>query len=197
MPLRDEAPRLCLRFLGQNLFPDKAAREPTHAPLPPTHAKAVAAELALLERLSHQSAPSTVLMRAALLKAFALIDEALSDQLDLEHQFIAHPLIRHAMACIDRALEQGEPCQVAAWAGAMNFSPDYFSRRFRELTGESPTTFYQRRRLQRAAQALIRGSEPISELAHRLGFTDNAHFSRVFREHYQMPPLKYRRRFQL
>jgi len=197
LPLREEAPQMCLLFLGQNLFPDKASPEPVHTPLPLSCLRQVEAELALLESLSRQPKPNTVLMRASLVKAFALLTDALAARLELEHQFITHPLVRHAMACIDRALDFGEPCSVVQWATSMNFSADYFSRRFRQLTGESPTTFYQRRRLQRAAQSLIRGSEPVSELAHRLGFTDNAHFSRVFRNSFQMSPSRYRKRFQL
>ena len=100
------------------------------------------------------------------------------------------------MDCIDRALEDGEACNVALWSEKMRYTPDHFSRRFRELTGETPTSFFQRRRIQSAAHALIRGNEPINEIAHRLGYSDNAHFSRMFRSRFMMSPNAYRKRFK-
>lgn len=196
LPLRDEAPDLYLFFLGRNLFPDKALVEPVHVSLPPHCAQLVEHELRFLESMSDHKSPNTVLMRASLVKAFAMIADVLVDEVSLERRFLSHPIVTHAMDCIDRALEDGEACNVALWSEKMRYTPDHFSRRFRELTGETPTSFFQRRRIQSAAHALIRGNEPINEIAHRLGYSDNAHFSRMFRSRFMMSPNAYRKRFK-
>jgi AraC-like DNA-binding protein len=42
--------------------------------------------------------------------------------------------------------------------------------------------------------ALHGSTGPLSEVAHRLGYYDQAHFIHAFREYADMPPGEYRRR---
>lgn len=57
---------------------------------------------------------------------------------------------------------------------------------------ESLSTHIRRRRLMRARQALL-SAAPIGEIAHRYGFYDAGHFTRVFKAEYGINPGAYRR----
>lgn len=192
----DEAHALGLIFLGHNLFPDRAAPNPIHVKVDADAAALVAHELAFLDRATQATEPNGVLLRASLLKTFAILADAMIGQLTLDRAFLEHPLVRRSWERMEQALANGEPCNIADWAASMNYSADAFSRKYRELTGENPSVYFLRRRLQRGAHGLIHGSAAISDIAHQLGFTDQAHFARSFRQHYGMSPMAYRRRFQ-
>jgi AraC-like DNA-binding protein len=57
----------------------------------------------------------------------------------------------------------------------------HFSRRFQVTTGESPMSYLQRCRIERAKVLLRAGEHTVSEIATRLVFADHSHFARVFR----------------
>lgn len=78
--------------------------------------------------------------------------------------------------------------EVAAFCG---MSPWQALRRFREHTGLPPHQWLTQLRLQRALPLVLAG-EPLSEIALRLGFYDQAHFSRLFRRTYGLPPARLR-----
>lgn len=65
---------------------------------------------------------------------------------------------------------------------------------FRQKTGLSPATYHQRLRLS-AAQRLLDTTELTSEqVAERLGFESPTYFTYVFRRHFGMTPIAFRRR---
>ncbi|MDP3366960.1 MAG: AraC family transcriptional regulator, partial [Pseudomonas sp.] len=70
-------------------------------------------------------------------------------------------------------------------------SPWQALRRFRQHTGLPPHQWLTQLRLQRALPLVLAG-EPLSEIALRLGFYDQAHFSRLFRRTYGLPPARLR-----
>lgn len=88
----------------------------------------------------------------------------------------------------------GEPLRVPELAARAGLAPRSFSRRFRAALGTSPLEFLLRARV-RAAQELLRASNlSIGEIAHRCGFADPGHFSRVFSARGGGSPQDYRRR---
>ena len=71
-------------------------------------------------------------------------------------------------------------------------------RRFADAVGASPKWVIQRARLQDALQALAQTQAPnLAELALRLGFCDQAHFSRCFRQTTGQTLAQYRARVAL
>ncbi|MDE1164799.1 MAG: transcriptional regulator FeaR [Pseudomonas sp.] len=65
-----------------------------------------------------------------------------------------------------------------------------------ELEGDSVCRYIQRTRLQTCARELLdpaMGHESITDIAFRWGFTDAAHFSRVFKRQFEVSPRDYRR----
>ena len=86
---------------------------------------------------------------------------------------------------------------VAQSARELGFSQGHLRRVFKAQSGVSPAQFVAQCRLETAASLLKTTADPISSIAHRAGFEDLSHFSRLFRRRYGMPPLRYRRESQL
>ncbi len=80
-------------------------------------------------------------------------------------------------------------------AQACSLSVTGFTVLFRQLTGDSPMSFYRSRRLNRAATALLTGSQPLGEIAQATGFYDQFHLSREFKRRYGVSPQQYRQDF--
>ncbi|MBS9478379.1 acetamidase/formamidase family protein [Ancylobacter radicis] len=104
-------------------------------------------------------------------------------------------LLQRLYAIIERSIGK-EDISVAELAQAEGISERYVQKLF-EGTGESFSHYVRERRLQRAWHDLTNTAEaavPISEIAYRYGFSDSAHFSRLFRERFGLPPRELRRR---
>lgn len=90
------------------------------------------------------------------------------------------------------------PPTPAELAARLNISVRQLYRQF-ELDGDSIGRYIQRQRLHCAARDLAQAGDnalPITTIAYKWGFTDSAHFSRVFKRHYNMPPKDYRANVQ-
>ncbi len=72
-------------------------------------------------------------------------------------------------------------------------SPAHFSRKFKLAVGESPHAYLVRRRLERACHLMMTSAEPLSEIALSVGFSDQAHLCRLFRQAFGQSPANWRR----
>ena len=72
-------------------------------------------------------------------------------------------------------------------------SPAHFSRKFKLAVGESPHAYVVRRRLERACHLMMTGTESLSEIALSVGFSDQAHLCRLFRQAFGQSPAIWRR----
>jgi AraC family transcriptional regulator len=72
-------------------------------------------------------------------------------------------------------------------------SPAHFSRKFKIAVGESPHAYVVRRRLERACHLMMTSAEPLSEIALSVGFSDQAHLCRLFRQAFGQSPAHWRR----
>ncbi len=77
---------------------------------------------------------------------------------------------------------------LAREAGVSKF---YLVRLFREAEGTTPWAYVRAARIRRA-QEMLRGDLPLAEIALLAGFSDQSHFSRVFREATGKTPGQYR-----
>jgi len=68
--------------------------------------------------------------------------------------------------------------ELARLAGVSRF---HFARQFRVSTGESPMEYLRRKRIDRAKIILLTEDAIVAEVACRLGFADQSHFTRTFR----------------
>lgn len=92
----------------------------------------------------------------------------------------------------DRCRERLDAVQIARDVGV---PPARLARAFRAAFGVPLATYHRRVRLDWAARRLSSGDEPISVIALRAGFYDQAHFTRHFRQHTGRTPGDYRRLF--
>jgi AraC family transcriptional regulator len=83
---------------------------------------------------------------------------------------------------------------VAELAQQVNLSPHHFSMLFKHALGISPHQYVLHERIMEARRQLAGGPTDISELALRLGFSDQSHFSRAFRKMTGTTPKRYRSR---
>jgi len=79
-------------------------------------------------------------------------------------------------------------------AREVRLSPSYFSRVFREETGATFTSYLSGLRIEKAKQLLSGSDLTILEVALEVGFSDQSHFSRVFRKLAGVTPARYRNR---
>ena len=72
-------------------------------------------------------------------------------------------------------------------------SPAHFSRKFKLAVGEPPHAYVVARRLERACHLMMSSAEPLSEIALSVGFSDQAHLCRLFRQAFGQSPANWRR----
>lgn len=139
--------------------------------------------------------PSLTFLRSALLKALILLSRSYTRQGPAEVGLGFRQEIVTALERIEEAILRCEPFNVGELAAHLGFCSDHLSALFREATGWSPMTYYQRRRVQHACNHLLDLSRSITEVAHDLGFCDSAHFANVFKKQQGITPLAYRHRY--
>jgi AraC-like DNA-binding protein len=80
-------------------------------------------------------------------------------------------------------------------AGAVGVAPSTLHAGFTRHAGVAVHAYISRRRLTRAAAELLESTASISDIALGHGFTDQAHFSRRFKEVFGTTPREYRRAY--
>ena len=70
-------------------------------------------------------------------------------------------------------------------------SQSKFNYKLKELTGETPGSFFRRYKLNKAAQLLREGQYNVSEIAVMTGFSTAAHFSVAFKKQFGVSPSEY------
>jgi AraC family transcriptional regulator len=85
------------------------------------------------------------------------------------------------------------PVLVADLCALLQRSEAHFSRSFKRTFGESPHAFLVRRRVEFAAQYMLSTDAPLSDIALRCGFTDQAHLCKHFRQAAGQTPAAWRR----
>lgn len=76
-------------------------------------------------------------------------------------------------------------------AGKVNLSPYYFSRIFKQVTGLSPHNYLNQQRIEMVKSKILQ-IDSLAELALKVGFSDQSHMNRRFKEIYGITPGKYR-----
>jgi AraC family transcriptional regulator len=72
-------------------------------------------------------------------------------------------------------------------------SPAHFSRKFKLAVGESPHAYVVRRRLEQACHLMMTSAASLSDIALSVGFSDQAHLCRLFRQAFGQSPANWRR----
>ena len=74
-------------------------------------------------------------------------------------------------------------------------SPYYFSKIFKEETGENFIEYLTKIRIEKAKELLVKPDISIKEAGIRSGYTDPNYFSRIFKKQTDMTPSEYKTRY--
>lgn len=101
-------------------------------------------------------------------------------------------LARKFSALLDRHFHEWH--RPADYAAALHVSASHLRKLCYEHYGACPRRLINERLSREAARLLTTTALSVGEIAHRLGFDDEAYFSRFFRKHNGLPPRAYRKR---
>lgn len=117
-----------------------------------------------------------------------LAAEAVAPLRDDQHR---PPWLDRAETYLADAFDQ--PIGVADLARAAGVHPVHLARGYRRWLGAAPGERLRTRRLERAADLLMRGRSSIGEIALAAGFCDQSHLNRQFRQAYGVTPGEFAR----
>lgn len=109
------------------------------------------------------------------------------DQPDHNNQFIEKALI-YIHEHFDKVIS------LADVAGQVYRSPEYFSRLFKEVTGENFSIYLINYRLNQARILLLNTDYKITDIAYRVGYQNPSYFSRLYKKYRGMTPEDERRK---
>ena len=133
-------------------------------------------------------------VRATEHQLLALADWLLDTQ-DPSEETDAAALSPEVTAAADRlADDQRAEVDLHDLAASLNLTYDTFRRRFTRQVGQSPASYRMGKRLETAATLLRLTDLTLREIARTLGFADEFHLSRRFKDHVGVPPSSYRPR---
>lgn len=89
-------------------------------------------------------------------------------------------------------MHYSENISIEDTAAALGITRNYFAKIFKRIVGSSPKEFLMRYRMNQAAMLLCVSDEKISEIALRVGYENQLHFSRAFKNFFDVSPREYR-----
>lgn len=84
-----------------------------------------------------------------------------------------------------------ETFEIRKMASALHYSEYHLIHKFKKLCGISPYQYFLNIRIEKIRQGLLR-EQPLSDLAHCLGFSHQSHLCNVFKQYMGLTPTQYR-----
>lgn len=123
-------------------------------------------------------------------KVFELIDIIAAQQANQKNTSAITPAVDYINNHID------ETIKISHLAKLCLMSESTFRREFIRLNGVSPKKCILDKKIKKAKQLLSNSELSINEIYLALGFYDNAHFFKRFKEYTDITPLQYRTKYQ-
>lgn len=127
-------------------------------------------------------------LRKALTKVLNNIRKA--DQLEKQEIDNSIDTIRKAVDYIDHRYREKLSLEIIA--DAVHLNPQYLSRKFKQDTHIGVMEYINKKRMECAKDYLVNTDLPIYRIAQETGFSDAAHFSKVFMKFENQKPSVYR-----
>lgn len=113
---------------------------------------------------------------------------------DEEHAFSASFTARHYKRVLDFvATHYGRGITLEEMAAEAGISPFHFARLFKQTIGQPPYQFVMAYRVEQAKKLMADPARPLADIALACGFSDQAHFSRVFKRLSGSTPTAWRK----
>ena len=109
----------------------------------------------------------------------------------LARPLLVHPAVAHALAS---HAPTGESSQIGAIQRHSGYSPRHFIALFRTSVGMTPKHFYRVRRFNSVLRRLAGNAESLADIAASIGYSDQSHLTREFRELAGITPTQYQPR---
>ncbi len=77
-----------------------------------------------------------------------------------------------------------------------NYSEAHLSRLVKKFTGQNFSGIIKTIKLQKASALLLESKKSISEIVEEIGYTDNSHFYKSFKQYYGMTPIQYKELYE-
>jgi AraC-like DNA-binding protein len=103
---------------------------------------------------------------------------------------LAPAVLRKILERMDSSLD--EKLSLSNLSQDLGMSAAHLSRAFKQSTGVSPHSYFNKRRIERASQLLRDTSMSVTEIALVCGYASGSHLSTSFRQEVTVPPLVYR-----
>lgn len=120
-----------------------------------------------------------------LLEICHMMQQDMRGEQDVATQAIAYMRVHYA-----------EPINLDYMAEKCGLSTSYFSRKFKEQTGEKYIDVLTDIRVREAQRLLGTTDMPVAEIVEEVGYCDDKHFRRVFHKITGLNPLEYRKKLQ-
>lgn len=125
---------------------------------------------------------------------FLFLDQLVQSSADRRHNSerrLRDFYIREALTFIEQNYQRDISIEEVAAECGLNRS--YFGKVFRDAVGESPQAYLLHYRMARAAQLLKETRSTIGEIAAQVGYANQLHFSRAFKNVHGISPREYRK----
>lgn len=103
---------------------------------------------------------------------------------------LAQHRLQRVLSCIEVRL--AEHIQVRELADEIHMSPFHFARMFKLAVGQAPHAYITMQRMERAKKLLAESDLALAEVATRVGYQTQAHFTGVFHKHVGVTPRVFR-----
>lgn len=103
-------------------------------------------------------------------------------------------LMERVMDCINKHITEPE-FNVEMLAKNVGISRIHLNRKIKEIAGITPSEFIRNHRLEQAARMISERKVNIAQVTYAVGFTNQTHFSTIFKKQYGMTPTEYAEKF--
>lgn len=169
--------------------------EGVRKPLEHACVKPLPADLRTLAETLYQEYHGQSFARAQLLRSLAgsltaLVARHIHNALGRAQTDASNPIFSRFEALVEQHFRSRRP--LADYASDLAVSPTHLNRIVHQVTGQSASHLVNERMLREARRMLLYTSLSAAQIAYELGFSDPAHFSRVFTKGTGMPPRRFR-----
>ena len=151
------------------------------------------AAIMLLEALRQGGAGSDVMFESLARVFLVKLVQKYGDERTSEIAFSRSFTATHYKRVLDFVAENfGKPIQIEDLAREAGLSTSHFSRLFKSVIGDSPYRFLTRYRVERAESMMLKADRSLIEVAMACGFSDQPHFTRIFKQFRNLTPKAWR-----
>lgn len=140
--------------------------------------------------LAHHTTDSPLHLIGHLYLALDCLFHSSASKIDVKKGKLADFYVHEAISFIEQNFQNDITIEdISAFC---NLNRSYFGKIFQSTMGTSPQTFLINYRMRKAVELLKLTELPIGDIGNAVGYPNQLHFSRAFKNVYNMPPKQWR-----